>query len=332
MEIKGKSKIAGIGAFLPQQRVLSDDLMAESRCSRFGTSESYISKRIGIIERRIADEITNPSDMAILASEEALKDARLNPLDIDLIIYCGIDKDWQEPATAHRVQVEIGASRASCFDVSNACHGFMTGISIADSFIQQGAANRVLVCTGEKPSTVLNYTLEKLKTEKDRTEFRKMLGALTVGDAGGAMVIEKTTDNTGLRWMQSYSAGEYADLCYYKHSQEGYEGQMLMTEISLAITDLHKRLMDSTYQKLSWQPSDVDKMYCHQVGKKPHKALVNIAQKNLEEAPATYPYFGNLTSATIPVNMFLNKPQRGDHLLIMGTGSGLSVCQAGMVF
>jgi len=334
MEFVGKSRIAGIGAFLPKQIILSDDLMAEVGCFRFGTPVDYISRRIGIVERRVADQNTFPSDLAINASEVALADAGIAAEDIDLIIYCGIDRDWQEPATSHRVQVELGAKNSSCFDVTNACHGFMDGIAIANSFLATGSVQNVLVCTGEKPSKVLYEVLGLLRAAKDKKSFRKMLGALTVGDAGGAMVIQSTNGDSGsgLQWMQSYSEGEHAELCYYKHTDDGINGQMLMTEISLEIAKLHKRLIDKTYKRLAWKPEDVDKIYCHQVGEKPHKALVGIANKNVDCAPITYPSFGNLTSATFPVNMHLNRPTRGSKLLLMGTGSGLSVCQAGMVF
>ncbi|WP_045858765.1 ketoacyl-ACP synthase III [Teredinibacter purpureus] len=334
MEIKGSSMIAGVGAFLPKQRVKSDDLMLESRCFRFGTPVDYISKSIGIIERRISDEHVLPSDMAIEASHVALIDASIAASELDLIIYCGIDRDWQEPATSHRIQVELGALNASCFDVSNACHGFMDGISIANSFIESGSARKVLVCTGEKPSRVLYMALKELRQVKSKLAFKRMLGALTVGDAGGAMVIQAKgeSDSGGLQWMQSYSEGKHADLCYYRHTKDGYDGQMLMREITLQIAKLHKRLIEKTYDNLCWLPSDVDRLYCHQVGEKPHATLVGIANKTLDSAPITYPQFGNLTSASIPVNMYLNPPEKGDKLLIMGTGSGLSVCQAGMVF
>ncbi len=332
MEFIGKSRIAGIGAFLPDTKIYSDDLMLESGCSRFGTPVNYISKRIGIEERRVADDDTLPSDMAIHASVDALLDAGLQTSEIDLILYCGIDRDWQEPATAHRVQVELGATNASCFDVTNACHGFMDGISIANAYISAGALRNVLVCTGEKQSRTLFTILEKLKKVQDKKEYKRLLGALTVGDAGGAMVIQRNEANDGLQWMQSHSEGNHTSLCYYRHTEDGVDGQMLMKEISLQIAKMHKKLIGKTYESLHWTPDDVDAMYCHQVGEKPHRALVEIAHKDIACAPVTYPKFGNLTSATIPVNMSLNRPRRGQKLLLMGTGSGLSVCQAGMVY
>ena len=326
------SKISGVGAFLPKTRVTSDEILAEISCSRFGTPEDYISKKIGILERRVADTDTSPSDMAIYAAEIALKDANIQAHEIDLILYCGIERDWQEPATAHRIQVELGANSAAVLDVTNACHGFMNGISIADAFIANNSANTVLVCTGEKPSKLTMEAVHRLKKIKDKSIFRKSIGCLTVGDAGGAMIVQRSDKSSKLMNMAFFSEGQHSHLCYYKHTPEGIEGQMLMREITVQILRLHQKFIDGTYKLLHWVPEIVDKLYCHQTGAKPHLGMVNLAQQPINKAPITYDYYGNLTSASIPVNMFLNRPNRGDRVLILGTGSGLSVCQSGLIF
>lgn len=305
MEMNCVSKIAGIGAFLPKQRVTSDELMLEIASSRFGTPENYISNKIGIIERRMADELTQASDMAIWAAEVALKDANVAAHEIDLILYCGIERDWQEPATAHRVQAELGATSAIVLDVTNACHGFMNGVSIADAFISNGSASNVLVCTGEKQSKLTYEAIEQLKNLSSKQEFRKRLGGLTVGDAGGAMVIQRGDGESGFRKMNFMSDGKHTDLCYYKHTDAGTQGQMLMREITVQILRLHKMFINSTYNLLGWTPESIDKLYCHQTGAKPHEGMASLAQQPINKAPITYDNYGNLTSASIPVNMFL---------------------------
>ncbi|TQV78113.1 ketoacyl-ACP synthase III [Exilibacterium tricleocarpae] len=332
MEIKGNSRIAGIGAFLPPDRVTSESLMDEIDSTRFGAPKNYISKCIGIKERRISDARTLPSDMAIAASHNALEDAGLEAGEIDMILYCGIDRDWQEPATAHRVQTELGATRATVLDVTNACHGFMNGLAIADSFISNGAVDNVLVCTGEKPSRVMLEAIEQIKRTNNKEEFKRWIGSLTVGDAGGAMVVQRGTAHSGWQWMEMRSEGQHAELCYYRHTQAGVEGQMIMGLISRVFVGLHKKLIDKTYRALNWSPTDIDVMYCHQVGAIPHKQLTSAADLDLNCAPITYDFLGNLTSASIPVNMALNRPKRGDKLLVLGAGSGLSICQAGMIY
>ncbi|TQV81310.1 ketoacyl-ACP synthase III [Exilibacterium tricleocarpae] len=333
MEFSGSSRIAGVGAYLPNNRVTSRSLMEEVNSTRFGTPVTYIDRLAGIKERRISDENMLPSDMAIRASENALEDAGVSPGDIDLVVYCGIDRDWQEPATAHRVQSIIGAEKATCFDLSNACHGFMNGLSVADAFIAKGGIDNALVCTGEKTSHVMYSFMERIKNTNSKAEFRKWLGSLTVGDAGGAMVVQRSAAGDGLRWVGFQSQGEHAELCWWRHKEEGgLEGEMVMDRISRTVVDLHRGMIDATYEKLDWSPGSADWLYCHQAGAGPHQELVKVAGMAPDYAPITYDYYGNLASATIPVNIALNRPKRGDRLLIFGAGSGISVCQAGMVF
>jgi 3-oxoacyl-[acyl-carrier-protein] synthase-3 len=333
MESYGSSRIAGIGAYLPKQRVTTDELMREVNSRRFGIPDDYISRYVGIEEKRVAESTDQPSDLATLASKIALKDADVKADEIDLIIYTGITRDYEEPSTAHFVQDKIGAENAICMDVSNACLGFMTGFSVAEAFIGQGTADTVLICTGENPNTYLNETISVLLKINDKNGFKNRLGFLTAGDAGAAVIVTSgDRETTGWKGLRFKSDGAMSKLCYYKKQVTGIDGEMLMKKISCQIVKMHADMMDNTYKVLGWEPGSIKKLYCHQVGKKPHQSIVDVAKVHQSVVPATFSKYGNLTSATIPVAMHLNKPSRGDRLLFCGTGSGLSICQGGMVF
>lgn len=334
MQSNGQCKIAGIGAYLPDMKVTSEELMHDAKSKNFGVHPKFLERFSGIKERRFSNNNEAPSALAIEASKNAIKDASISPEDIDLILYCGIDRDYVEPATAHKVQVELGAKNADCLDITNACHGVMNGISIANAYISSGSAENILVCTGEKPSNVTFDAIKKLSGSKDRKLFRRLMGALTVGDAGGALLISKKDSNneSGCQWMAFQSKGEYEKYCYYRYNDDGLEFQMLMEEISNTAVDMHRQMIDSTYKKLDWTPESISHIYCHQAGAKPHFEMAKLARQPIKKAPQTYIKYGNLTSATIPVNMFLNPPKRGDKILIMGVGSGLSISQAGIIY
>lgn len=344
METIGHTEIVGIGGYVPRERVKSDDLMAEIGSEkRFGVKERFISEVIGIEERRIAREDEKPSDLAVAAVQVALENANILPQEIDMVIFCGIDRDWKEPATAHRVQQLVGAINATCFDVTNACHGFMNGVCIADSLIETGNAEIALICTGEKPSNVMFEAIRRLRQTGNSEVFKRWMGALTVGDAGGAMIIRRSENAIGentrgdnSRGFQKFnfsSNGKHAKLCYYEHDKHGkLDGQMLMKSISNEIVKFHKKMIGETYQTLDWSGQDVDCLMCHQVGARPHKQMASLANVDIKRAPITYKYFGNITSATIPVNFHYNVPKKGDKVLIMGTGSGLSISQTGVIF
>jgi len=73
------------------------------------TSDEWITTRTGIKERRIAENDMATSDLAVEASRAALKDAALQPTDVDLIIVATITPDYLLPATACIVQEQLGA-------------------------------------------------------------------------------------------------------------------------------------------------------------------------------------------------------------------------------
>ncbi|WP_198939398.1 3-oxoacyl-ACP synthase III family protein [Motiliproteus sp. MSK22-1] len=191
MHLQGHSQIVGIGGYVPSQRVTSQELLEEIGSERrFGIAHDWLDTVCGIEERRIAPVDSLPSDLALEAAKVALEDAGLVGRDMDLIIFCGIEGDWSEPATAHRIQTELD-SKAICLDVSNACHGFMNGLTIADLHIAAGAAEHVLVVTGEIPSRISFDVLQMLQENEDLDILKKKIGVLTVGDAGGAVVLKK---------------------------------------------------------------------------------------------------------------------------------------------
>ncbi len=333
MNMTGFSRIVSIGSFLPDIEVTSEDLMDEIQSEkRFGVPNTWLTKLTGIRSRRFALETAKPSDLAIEAGRRALEKSGLDPADIGMVIYCGIDRDWVEPATSHRIQRELDCKNAACLDVTNACHGFTNGMSVGDAMIATGATENVLVVTGEVPSQVAKDCIADINNNPTQENFRGKVGGLTTGDAGGAVILQRAMNGSGVKAYRFASQGRYAELCYYKFDEQGKRtGQMLMEKISAAALYMHKSMIDETYEALNWQPEDIDYLICHQAGRKPHERFTEIAEVDIEKAPVTYEKYGNLTSASIPVTLDLAGSEQGDRILILGTGSGLSVSQIGLV-
>ncbi len=331
MLTNGSSKVTGAGAYLPKTVVKSETLMDAVKCERFDIPVSWINDMVGVKERRVAEPGTQPSELALKAGRAAIENAGIDGRDIDLVIYCSIERDFSEPATAHLIQAEL-APNASCFDVANACHGIMNGIQIADAMIQSGGAETALLVTGEIPSMVTEYAIDAINKSNDPADFHRWLGALTVGDAGGALILQrKSKPEEGFQKLSFHSAGKYTDLCYYRRNADGIEGQMLMKEISVKMVKMHGAHIRNTYESLGWIPDDVDTLITHQVGRRPHLSLSRISSVPLSRATQTYEKFGNLTSTTIPVNLALFPPSANSKVLILGAGSGLSISQVGMM-
>lgn len=331
MFVKGYSKIAGVGQCIPNEAVRSDDLMREVKPERFGFKENFISRILGIEERRVTSDM-NQLDLALHASREAVECAGIDPLDIDLVLYTGIEQIYSEPSTAHLIQRDIGATNAFCFDISNACLGLMNGIMTANSFIGAGGVENVLVCSGEKGSIIIEETIRLLRKTKSKERFNRLIGGLTVGDAGGAFVISKKKGNEGFSYFNSLSKGEMAELCWYRHEGAQLNGQMDIGKISGACIAAHRELIEDTYNAAGWQTSDVDSLAAHQVGKRIHRQLAHAAGLQTDIAANTHKYLGNIASTTIAPATIANKPKQGHNMLLMASASGISVAQAGHTF
>jgi len=332
MVVNGNSKICSVGIYMPDEVVTSISLMEEINSeSRFGIPHNWIDTRVGIVERRFASSETRPSELAINASIQALEAPNIKPEYIDLIIFCGIDRDYIEPSTAHVVQHKLG-SRAICLDVSNACQGIISGMTLADSMIASGAVETALVCSGETASHGIKQFIKRIKEEPD-SYLRDRLGMLTAGDGGSALILRrKDKPNTGIQTMLFDSRGEYAEYCYYKYENGVIEGQMLMKGITDTIAKIHLSLISNTYHYLDWKPDDVSLLACHQVGKKSHESICEMAEIPIHKSPVTYEKFGNVTTVTIPLALHIAKPNNNDKILIIGGGSGLSSYQGGIIW
>ena len=146
---------------------------------RLDTTDEWIQSRTGIRERRIAGS-DGTSDLFVKAAERCLAARRTSALDIDCIIVATITPDHMFPSTASTVQHRIGASNAWGFDLSAACSGFVYGLIVATKMVESGAARNVLLCAGDKMSSITNWD--------DRQT------AVLFGDAGSAAIIERSDD------------------------------------------------------------------------------------------------------------------------------------------
>jgi 3-oxoacyl-[acyl-carrier-protein] synthase-3 len=308
--------------------------------NRFDLPYDWLEKVSGIKERRISPDGISPSDMAVVAAKEALDRASLNPSELDVIIYAGVIRDYYvEPATAHAVQAKLGASKAVVFDVSNACHGFMNGIHLMDALIATGQARRGLVVSGEQNKILIGQSLEALGRCK-KEDFKQLASGLTLGDAGAAAVMgPKLGPDSGFLGFMLQSQGQHADLCTCGGPNAQMQSLLLtdMVAITAASTNLSTAMFKEFMgQRLKWGVEELSRCFIHQIGKKSFKLHSEILGIPTGIMPDTVTTMGNITTATIPLNihnaLITNEIAAGDKVLLSGVGSGVSLSQAGMVW
>ena len=326
MIFSGHSQISGVGSFIPQQAVSSVDLLEDLKIeSRFGIPNTWMDDHLGIVSRRYCEDDDKPSDIATIAALRALDDAGVEPKDLDAIFYCGITGDFIEPGTAHVIQNNLGATKAICKDVTNACHGFCDGIFFADLMIG-GGAEHVLVVTAEL-TRVGRLSFATLARVSDLKAFAKKVGMLSVGDAAGAVLIStKPNPQIGIKLFSTLSYGRASSMCFYTTEMGVFRGAMKMEEIGKVMFKQIVETLDGILNRASWTKSQVQAFIMHQVGKTPFATMSEAAGFVLARTPKTYEQLGNITTATLPVNLKLISPPgcwRKQKLCLAGGGSGI---------
>ena len=164
-----RGTITGWGKCVPPAVLTNSDLE-----KLIDTSDDWITSRTGIKERRITH--VEVSDMAAVAGKHALAAAGLDPTELDSLIVATCTPERLIPSSASFVQPAIGAVNASVMDINAACSGFVYGLTVANSLIAAGAANKVLLIGSEKLSVMLDLD--------DRST------AVLFGDGAGAVAGE----------------------------------------------------------------------------------------------------------------------------------------------
>ncbi|PCJ21845.1 MAG: hypothetical protein COA96_15250 [SAR86 cluster bacterium] len=338
--------ISGSGSVLAPHEVETSELIKYAKLDRFGISPNIIFERMGITHVRHADDSVLPGDLATEAAKKAITASGIPANEIDMILYTGIERNCTEPATAHFIANDIGIDPKRlqyCWDMSNACHGFTAGILTARKFLKdQDEGDRirnVLVCTGERSSGKTKVICEDFRNGRigaDRVQ--DTLGAFTVGDAGGAMVLSQCESDKGIKAISNSNNPRFAGLCLYQDfgADRGVKPiyAMKMPQICARTKRIIKRISPVILNRLGWGASDIDHGIFHQVGKRVHKDWLDIVGIEEARAPSTYAKWGNLASANLPViwDMLDTKGaiKPGDNVFVVSAGSGISVTMLGI--
>lgn len=191
-----KSKIAGIGYYVPDNIYTNEDL------TKFmDTSDEWITERTGIKERRYADRLDETTtDMGVKAAKTAIERAGTAAQDIDFIIFATLSPDYYFPGCAVLVQRELKMKEVGALDIRNQCSGFVYALSIADQFIKTGMYKNILIIGSEKHSFALDYS----------TRGRSI--SVIFGDGAGAVVMQPTDKKEqGILSTHLHSDGEEAE-------------------------------------------------------------------------------------------------------------------------
>jgi 3-oxoacyl-[acyl-carrier-protein] synthase-3 len=287
------------------------------------TNDEWIVSRTGIRERRVCQGQENGLTLSQAASSQALAEAGLAPEELDAIIVATSTPDMLYPATACRLQQELGARNAVGFDLSAACSGFVFGLITASQFLRLGTHSRVLMVGVDVHSRYLDW--------QDRSV------AILFGDGAGAIVLEACPEpENHLLAQQMKSDGSGGCDLYIPISGHTYpEGRQSLPVGTVQMNG--RRIYQFAVRNLPESISgvlgsagvsvqDVSFFLCHQANQRILDALAERLEVPPERLLSNIERYGNTSAASIPLvwseNRHLMEP--GNLLCLSGFGAGLT--------
>jgi len=316
-----KVGVIGTGHFLPEKVLTNADLerMVE-------TSDEWITTRTGIKERHLVEKGTPTSAIATLAAQDALKSAKLNPEDIELIIIGTITPDMQFPSTACFVQAKLGAKNAAAFDVSAACSGFIYAISVAEAMIKTGLYKNALVIGAEVLSSIVDW--------EDRNT------CVLFGDGAGAVVLAPVEEG-GILSTHLGSDGNETGLLYLPAGGSAMPATIdtvnnRMHYLKMSGNEVFKLAVkamadaaDKAAKKAGISSVDqLDLIIPHQANMRILLAVANRLKIPEQKLFLNVERYGNMSSASTAVALDeavkQGRIKKGDNIILVAFGAGLT--------
>jgi 3-oxoacyl-[acyl-carrier-protein] synthase-3 len=350
-----RSKIAGIGFYVPDRVVTNDEL---SRV--MDTSDAWIQERTGIQERRYGKKHQETTTtMAAQATRIACERAGIDPAEIDFIVFATLSPDYYFPGCGVLLQRELGITKgeAGALDIRNQCSGFIYALSVADQFVRTGTYRNVLVVGSEMHSMGLDFS----------TRGRNV--TVIFGDGAGAVVLQPTgEENRGILTTKLHSDGTYAEKLafinpgahggYHSDKMEepadfGYPspdtyGEIFITPhmietgqyypvmegqfvFKLAIQKFPE-VINEALEEVGLKASDIDLLVPHQANLRISQMVQRVLRLRDDQVWNNIQRYGNTTAASIPIALCeaweAGKIKDGDLVCLAAFGSGFTWASA----
>jgi 3-oxoacyl-[acyl-carrier-protein] synthase-3 len=311
-----KSFILSNGSYLPK-KILTNNEIALT----VDTSDEWIRKRTGIIQRHIVDQEEFTSDLAVEAAKNAMRNAEILSDDVDLIIVATTTPDKTFPSCATIVQNKLKCKNAFGFDVQATCSGFIYAVTVADSLIKSNNKIKHALVIGAE-------TMTRIVDWKDRST------CVLFGDGAGAVIMKSGTNPANSRGIIStnlYSDGNVDALCTSGGvSSTGNSGKICMNgkEVYRYAIDKLAILIEQTLKDNNLKIADIDCLVPHQANIRIIEAVSKKLALPIEKVISTVDKHANTSAASIPLALDYGiqklKIQPGNLVLLIAIGAGLT--------
>ena len=281
-----RAAILGTGSALPAREVKNAELAAQ-----VDTSDEWIVERTGIRTRYIAGPGETTATLATEAARQALDAAGLQPRDIDLIVLATATPDQTFPSSATKVQAALDIPDCVAFDVAAVCSGFLYALSVAESMVRAGSAERALVIGAETFSRILDW--------EDRAT------CVLFGDGAGAIVLGAEEGERGVLATRLHADGRHNDLLYVDGgpSTTGTVGKLRMKGREVfrhAVINL-AAVMNEALDAAGLSAEDVDWVVPHQANARILDATAKKLGLSPDKVVVTVDRHANTSAASVPL-------------------------------
>lgn len=312
------SRIAGTGSCLPERIVTNDELS-----KTVDTSDEWIATRTGIRQRHVAGEGETTVSLSKEAALRAMKNAGVEPGEIDLIVLGTTTPNLIFPSSACLLQAELGIAGCPAFDVNAACSGFIYALTIADNFIRGGSAKTVLVVGAETLTRMIDWT--------DRGT------CVLFGDGAGAVVLKADTE-TGILSTHLHADGSKKELLWnpvgvsvgFKPEEKNAGVRVLMTgnDVFKHAVKALDAVVEEALDANGLDRHDIDWLIPHQANLRIIEATAKRLDMPMDRVIVTVDRHGNTSSGSVPLALDeavqAGKVQRGQLVLLEAFGGGFT--------
>lgn len=291
--------------------------------------------KVGVYERRFADENTCSSDLCLAAAERLIADSNINREEIDLLVFLSQTPDYRMPATSILLQERLGLSHSTiAFDITLGCSGFIYGLSVIYALMQQKGLRKALLLDGE--------TRSKVYSPKDRRS------AFLFGDGGVAALIERS-GKFGKSYFSLNSDGSRGDLIMIKGG--GYRYPSSIETLKEKVVDEYGNIRNDEQGYMQGAdvfnfvireiPKDIKKVFeytgievgsldyyiFHQANNFINSYLAKKLKLDTSKIPSTISKYGNTSSVSVPLTIVSELQGQFDtpkKLLLSAFGVGMT--------
>jgi 3-oxoacyl-[acyl-carrier-protein] synthase-3 len=325
-------KIAGVGKYLPERVVTSAELEKQ-----LNIPTGWVEQTTGVRSRRYANSET-VTEMATAAARDALCMAGMQPVDLDAIIGASASVRQAIPCTAAYVQRELGApdGKSACFDINATCLGFVFALQTAAHLIAAGVYKSTLIFCSELATFSRNPKQWESAVLFGDGAAAAVVTAAQPGEASAIWHSRFVTHSSGADMTKLIGGGTL-----HHPNDPATTPEMNMFDMDgPAVFKKAARLVPPFLEEFSrasnLKNSDYDQVIPHQASGHALKLMTTRLGFHSERVFNHIHKRGNCISASIPIALTeaveTGCVKRGDKILLLGTGAGLSVGALALTF